>query len=144
MRLWLNIFTVTLIVSHQQGFKQFSQNCSSPPKYARKINSPVEASKSQQAQALNIFFSLLIAYPLSGTTEMLKVNCNVFTSWFIMIEFGPQNTVSKLFLKNLFSFSRYRPSKSGTSAGSILGFTRFPKIIIGNLRLWRDQTPWSV
>ena len=48
-----------------------------------------------------------------------------------MIEFGPQNTVSKLFLKNLFSFSRYRPSTSGTSAGSILGFTRFPKIIIG-------------
>ena len=48
-----------------------------------------------------------------------------------MIEFGPQNTVSKLFLKNLFSFSRYRSSKSGTSAGSILGFTRFPKIIIG-------------
>ena len=48
-----------------------------------------------------------------------------------MIEFGPQNTVSKLFLKNLFSFSRYRPSKSGTSVGSILGFTRFPKIIIG-------------
>ena len=48
-----------------------------------------------------------------------------------MIEFGPQNTVSKLFLKNFFSFSRYRPSKSGTSAGSILGFTRFPKIIIG-------------
>ena len=36
-----------------------------------------------------------------------------------MIEFGPQNTVSKLFFKNLFSFSRYRPSKSGTSAGSI-------------------------
>ena len=35
-----------------------------------------------------------------------------------MIEFGPQNTVSKLFLKNLFSFLRYRPSKSGTSAGS--------------------------
>ena len=48
-----------------------------------------------------------------------------------MIEFGPQNTVSKLLLKNLFSFSRYRPSKSRTSAGSILGFTRFPKIIIG-------------
>ena len=48
-----------------------------------------------------------------------------------MIEFGPQNTVSKLFLKDLFSFSRYRPSKSGTSAGSILGFTRFPKITIG-------------
>ena len=48
-----------------------------------------------------------------------------------MIEFAPQNKVSKLFLKNLFSFSRYRPSKSGTSAGSILGFTRFPKIIIG-------------
>ena len=48
-----------------------------------------------------------------------------------MIEFGPQKTVSKLFLKNLFSFSRYQPSKSGTSAGSILSFTRFPKIIIG-------------
>ena len=48
-----------------------------------------------------------------------------------MIEFGPQNTVSKLFLKNLFSFSRYRFSKSGISTGSILGFTRFPKIIIG-------------
>ena len=48
-----------------------------------------------------------------------------------MIEFGPQNTVSKLFLKNLFSFPRYRPSKSGTSAGPILGSTRFPKIIIG-------------
>ena len=48
-----------------------------------------------------------------------------------MIEFGTQNTVSKLFLKNLFSFSRHRPSKSGSSAGSILGFTRFPKIIIG-------------
>ena len=64
-------------------------------------------------------------------SQFLKVNCNVFTSWFLMIEFGPQNTVSKLFLKNLFSFSRYRPPKSGTSAGSILGFTRFPKIIIG-------------
>ena len=63
--------------------------------------------------------------------DTLKVNCNVFTSWFLMIEFGPQNTVSKLFLKDLFSFSRYRPSKSGTSGGSILGFTRFPKIIIG-------------
>ena len=25
-----------------------------------------------------------------------------------MIEFGPQNTVSKLFLKNLFLFPRYR------------------------------------
>ena len=48
-----------------------------------------------------------------------------------MIEFGPQNTVSKLFLKNVFSFLRYRPSKSGTSARSILGFTRIPKIIIG-------------
>ena len=39
--------------------------------------------------------------------------------------------VSELFWKNLFSFSRYRPLKSGTSAGSILGFTRFSKIIIG-------------
>ena len=48
-----------------------------------------------------------------------------------MIEFSPQNTVSKLFLKNFVSFSRYRPSKSGTSAGCILGFTRFPKIIVG-------------
>ena len=48
-----------------------------------------------------------------------------------MIEFGPQNTVPKLFLKNLFSFSRYRPSKSGTRAGSMFGFTRFPKIIFG-------------
>ena len=48
-----------------------------------------------------------------------------------MIEVGPQNTVSKLFLKNLFSFPRYQPSKSGTKAGSILGFTRFPKIMIG-------------
>ena len=48
-----------------------------------------------------------------------------------MIEFGPQNTVSKLFLKNLFSFSRYRPSESRTGVGSILDFTRFPKIIIG-------------
>ena len=65
----------------------------------------------------------------------LKVNCNVFPSWFLMIEFGPQNTVSKLFLKNLFSFSRYQPPESRTSAGSIFGFTRFPKIIIGNLRL---------
>ena len=52
---------------------------------------------------------------------------------FLMIEFGPQNKVSKLFLKNLFSFLRYRSSKSGTSAGSIVGFTRFPKIIIGKL-----------
>ena len=34
-----------------------------------------------------------------------------------LIEFGPQSTVSKLFLKSLFSFSRYRPSKSGTSTG---------------------------
>ena len=42
-----------------------------------------------------------------------------------------RSVVSKLFLKNLFSFSRYRPSKSGTSAGSILSFTHFPKIIIG-------------
>ena len=57
------------------GFlEQFSQNCSSP-KYARKINSPVEASKSQQAQVLNTFFSLLIAYSLSGTTEMLNLIC---------------------------------------------------------------------
>ena len=48
-----------------------------------------------------------------------------------MIEFGPQNAVSELFLKNLFLFLRYRRSKSETSAGSILGFTRFPKIIIG-------------
>ena len=48
-----------------------------------------------------------------------------------MIESDPQNTVSKLVLKNLFSFSRYRPSKSGTSLGSILSFTRFLKIIIG-------------
>ena len=70
----MNIVTVTIIVSHQQGFKQFSQNCSSP-KYARKINSPVEASKSQQAQVLNIFFSFLIAYSLSGTTEMLNLTC---------------------------------------------------------------------
>ena len=37
----------------------------------------------------------------------------------------------EVIFENLFSFSRYRPSKSGTSAGSILGFTRFPKIIIG-------------
>ena len=70
----MNIFTVTLIVSHQKGFKQFSQNCYSP-KYARKVNSPVEASKSKQAQVLNIFFSLLIAYSLSGTTEMLNLIC---------------------------------------------------------------------
>ena len=61
-----------------------------------------------------------------SSTE-LKVNCNVFTSCSPMIEFGPQNTVSKLFLKNLFSFLRYRPLKSGTSAGSILGFTCFPE-----------------
>ena len=64
-----------------------------------------------------------------------------------MIEFGPQNTVSKLFLKNLFSFSRCRPSKSGTSAGSILGFTRFPKIIIGKPSSVTSQVikpPWSV
>ena len=59
----------THIVSHQQGFKQFSQNCSSP-KYARKINSPVEASKSQQTQVLNIFFSLLIY--LTRYLEQLK------------------------------------------------------------------------
>ena len=64
-----------------------------------------------------------------------------------MIEFGPQNTVSKVFLKNLFSFSRYRPSKSGTSAGSILGFTRFLKIIIGKPSSVTSQmikAPWSV
>ena len=64
-----------------------------------------------------------------------------------MIEFGRQNTVSKLYLKNLFSFSRYRPSDSGTSAGSILGFTRFPKIIIGKPSSVTSQVikaPWSV
>ena len=63
-----------------------------------------------------------------------------------MIEFGPQNTVSKLFLKNLFSFSRYRPSKLGTSAGPIFGFTRFPKIIIGKPSSVTSQVikaPWS-
>ena len=48
-----------------------------------------------------------------------------------MTEFGPHNMVSKLFFKNLFSFLRYKPSKSLTSMGSILGFTRFLKIIIG-------------
>ena len=83
----------------------------------------------------------------SKTIHSLKVNSNVFTSWFLMIEFGPQNTVSKLFLTNLFSFSRYRPSKSGTSAGSILGFTRFPKIIIGKPSSVTSQVikaPWSV
>ena len=57
-----------------------------------------------------------------------------------MIEFGPKDKVSKLFLKNLFSFSRYRPSKSGTSAGSIVGFTRFPKIIIGKQTFVCDVT----
>ena len=79
--------------------------------------------------------------------SVLKVNCNVFTSWFLMTEFGPQNTVSILFFKNLFSFSRYRPSKSGTSAGSILGLTRFPKIIIGKPSSVTSQVikvPWSV
>ena len=38
------------------------------------------------------------------TDSDLKVDCNVFTSRFLMIEFGPQNRVSKLFLKNLFRF----------------------------------------
>ena len=80
-------------------------------------------------------------------TLPLKVNCNVFTSWFLMIEFGPQNMVLNLFLKNLFSFSRYQPSKSGTSVGSILGFTRFLKIIIGKPSYVMSQVikaPWSV
>ena len=40
-------------------------------------------------------------------------------------------TVSKEFLKNSFSFSRYRLLKSRNSAGQILGFHRFPKIIFG-------------
>ena len=37
----------------------------------------------------------------------------------------------KAIFENLFSFLRYQHSKSGTSVGSILGFARFPKIIIG-------------
>ena len=36
-------------------------------------------------------------------------------------------TVSKKFLKNSFSFSRYRLLKLKNSAGQILGFHRFPK-----------------
>ena len=40
-------------------------------------------------------------------------------------------TVSKEFLKNSFSFSRYRLLKSKNTAGQILGFHRFPKNIVG-------------
>ena len=65
-----------------------------------------------------------------------------------MIEFGPQKRISKLLFKNLFSFSRYLPSKSGTGAGSSLDFfTRFPKIIIGKPSSVTSQVikaPWSV
>ena len=41
-----------------------------------------------------------------------------------------EHSFEVIFEKSLL-FSRYRPSKSGTSVGSILGFTGFPKIIIG-------------
>ena len=40
-------------------------------------------------------------------------------------------TVSKEFLKNSFSFSRYRLLKSKNTVGQILGFHRFPKNIVG-------------
>ena len=36
-------------------------------------------------------------------------------------------TISKEFLKNSFSFSRYRLLKSKNSAGQVLSFHRFPK-----------------
>ena len=39
--------------------------------------------------------------------------------------------VSKEFLKNSFSFSRYHLSKSKNSVGQIIGFYRFPKNIVG-------------
>ena len=42
----------------------------------------------------------------------------------------PSEYSFKVIFEKSLSFLRYRPSKSGTSAGSILGFTRFPKIII--------------
>ena len=95
-----------------------------------------------------IFFSafFICGLAFSRGRVSLKVNCNVFTSWFLMMEFGPQKKVSKLFWK-ISSFSRYRPSKSGTSAGSIVGFTRFPKIITGKLSSVMSQVikaPWSV
>ena len=41
-------------------------------------------------------------------------------------------TVSKEVLKNSFSFSRYRLLKLKNSAGQILGFHCFPKILPGD------------
>ena len=58
---------------------------------------------------------------------LLKVNWNAETSWPLSRDFEALKTVSKEFLKNSFSFSRYRLLKSKNSAGQILGFHRFPK-----------------
>ena len=44
-----------------------------------------------------------------------------------MRDFEALKTVSNEFLKNSFSFSRYRLLKSKNSAGQILGFHRFPR-----------------
>ena len=72
--------------------------------------------------------SEIVSYP---STKLVKGQLQRFHKLISNDRIWPQNTVSKLFLKNLCLFLRYRRSKSGTSAGSILGFIRFPKIIIG-------------
>ena len=59
--------------------------------------------------------------------KTLKVNWNAETSWPLSRDFEALKTVSKEFLKNSFSFSRYQLLKSKNSAGQILGFHRFPK-----------------
>ena len=65
------------------------------------------------------------------STYSLKVNWNAETSWPLSRDSEALKTVSKEFLKNLFSFSRYRLLKSKNSVGQILGFHRFSKNIVG-------------
>ena len=67
------------------------------------------------------------AKPEPNDIDMWKVNWNVETSWPLSRDFEALKTVLKEFLKNSFSFSRYRLLNSRNSVGQILCFHRFPK-----------------
>ena len=91
--------------------RMYRRFCSNPPKGFDKIGIPKKATTLREQQLkgqLQRFYKLIS-------------NDRVWPS---------EHGFEVIFEKSLFIFE-ISPSKSGTSAGSILGFTRFPKIIIG-------------
>ena len=85
--------------------------------FFRKSSERLEKRTYWQSDVLLTFWKMAAIFEVlhaakSNNTDTLKVNWNAETSWPLSQDFEALKTVSKEFLRNSFSFSRYGPLKS--------------------------------